>query len=166
MSMQVNRRVVSATPPPGQCLLNFLRQEGCFGVKNGCDTGDCGACTVWVDDEPVHSCLYPAHRAAGRQVTTIEGLAAKDGTLHPMQAQFLAAQGFQCGFCTAGMIMTAASLDQAQRAELPRALKSNLCRCTGYRAIGDAISGARHVEEAAPGQACGHNLAAPAGSLV
>ena len=166
MSMQVNRRVVSATPHPGQCLRSFLRQEGCFGVRNGCDTGDCGACTVWVDDEPVHSCLYPAHRAAGRQVTTIEGLAAKDGTLHPMQAQFLAAQGFQCGFCTAGMIMTAASLDQAQRAELPRALKSNLCRCTGYRAIGDAISGARHVEEAAPGQACGHNLAAPAGSLV
>src|ERR1700730_638495 len=83
-----------------------------------------------------------------------------------MQPQFLAAQGFQCGFCTAGMIMTAASLDQAQRAELPRALKSNLCRCTGYRAIGDAISGARHVEDAAPGQACGHNLAAPAGPLV
>ena len=70
-----------------------------------------------------------------------------------MQAQFLAAQGFQCGFCTAGMIMTAASLDQAQRADLPRALKSNLCRCTGYRAIGDAISGARHIEDdrAGPG---------------
>jgi putative selenate reductase molybdopterin-binding subunit len=166
VSMQVNRRVVSATPHPGQCLRSFLRQEGCFGVKNGCDTGDCGACTVWVDDEPVHSCLYPAHRAAGRQITTIEGLAGKDGTLHPMQAQFLAAQGFQCGFCTAGMIMTAASLDQAQRAELPRALKSNLCRCTGYRAIGDAISGARHIEDTAPGQACGHNMAAPAGPLV
>jgi putative selenate reductase molybdopterin-binding subunit len=74
----------------------------------------------------------------------IEGLAAKDGTLHPMQAQFLAAQGFQCGFCTAGMIMTPTRPDQAQRAALPRALKSNLCRCTGYRAITDAIAGTAH----------------------
>jgi putative selenate reductase molybdopterin-binding subunit len=166
MTIEVNGRAVSATPRPGQCLRSFLRQEGWFGVKNGCDTGDCGACTVWVDDEPVQSCLYPAHRAEGKQVTTIEGLAAKDGTLHPMQAQFLAAQGFQCGFCTAGMIMTAARLDQAQRAALPRALKSNLCRCTGYRAITDAIAGAIHVEDAAPGTACGHSLAAPAAPLV
>src|SRR5271155_2215144 len=94
------------------------------------------------------------------------GLAAEDGTLHPMQAQFLAAQGFQCGFCTAGMIMTAASLDQAQRAALPQALKSNLCRCPGYRAIPEVIGGATHVEGAVAGQACGRSLAAPAGPLV
>src|SRR5208282_3267672 len=94
------------------------------------------------------------------------GLAAEDGTLHPMQAQFLAAQGFQCGFCTAGMIMTAASLDQGQLVGLPRALKGNLCRCTGYRAITDAIRGDRHVEEVGPGEACGRSLAAPAGPQI
>jgi CO/xanthine dehydrogenase Mo-binding subunit/aerobic-type carbon monoxide dehydrogenase small subunit (CoxS/CutS family) len=138
MQVVINGTTTEAEPKPGQCLRTFLRANGCFGVKKGCDAGDCGACTVWVDGEPVHSCLYPAHRAAGRHITTIEGLAT-DGELHPMQAQFLRCQGFQCGFCTAGMIMTAASLNQAQRADLPRALKGNLCRCTGYRAIRDAI---------------------------
>jgi CO/xanthine dehydrogenase Mo-binding subunit/aerobic-type carbon monoxide dehydrogenase small subunit (CoxS/CutS family) len=161
-TMLVNGRPAVAAPRPGQCLRTYLRAEGWFGVKKGCDAGDCGACTVWVDDEPVQSCLYPAHRALGRAVTTIEGL-AEGGTLHPMQARFLAAQGFQCGFCTAGMIMTAARLDQAQLAALPRALKSNLCRCTGYRAIADAIAGIAHVEAPLAGAAVGRSLAAPAG---
>ena len=109
-------------------------------MKKGCDSGDCGACTVWVDGDPVHSCLYPAFRAEGRTVTTIEGL-AENGVPHPMQSAFLDLQGFQCGFCTAGMIMTAAALNQGQRADPGRALKGNLCRCTGYRAIRDAIAG-------------------------
>lgn len=165
MSFTINGKSFSETPRPGQCLRTLLRQLGWFGVKKGCDAGDCGACTVYVDGEPVHSCLVPAFRAEGREVTTIEGL-AKGSELHPMQSAFLDAQGFQCGFCTAGMIMTAASLNQAQKADLGTALKGNLCRCTGYRAIEDAITGVRNVEDAQPGQACGHNTPAPAGPDV
>jgi CO/xanthine dehydrogenase Mo-binding subunit/aerobic-type carbon monoxide dehydrogenase small subunit (CoxS/CutS family) len=165
VSITVNGRAGGAPPRPGQCLRSWLRAEGWFGVKTGCDTGDCGACTVWVDGAPVQACLYPAHRAFGRTVTTIEGLADADGP-HPMQAQFLAAQGFQCGFCTAGMIMTAAALDQTQRTDLPRAMKGNLCRCTGYRAIRDAIDGVAHVQDAPARAACGRSVAAPAGPAV
>src|SRR5688572_23070294 len=120
-----------------------------------------------LDGEPVHSCIVPAWRADDRDITTIEGLASGDA-LHPMQQVFLDAQGFQCGFCTAGMIMTAASLDQAQRQDLPNALKGNLCRCTGYSSIENAISGRRRIEgeSIGPGDACGRSLPAPAGPAV
>ena len=140
MAIEINGAASQATPRPGQCLRTFLREQGNFGVKKGCDGGDCGACTVHVDGTPVHSCIYPAVRAEGKAVTTIEGLATADG-LHPVQEQFLEAQGFQCGFCTAGMMMTAATFDDEQRANLPRNLKGNLCRCTGYRSIADAVCG-------------------------
>ncbi|HEV8712952.1 MAG TPA: 2Fe-2S iron-sulfur cluster-binding protein, partial [Candidatus Binatia bacterium] len=165
MSYTVNGRNFSKEPRPGQCLRTFLRELGWFGVKKGCDAGDCGACTVWLDGVPVHSCLIPAFRAEGHQVTTIEGL-AKDGELHPLQQAFVEAQGFQCGFCTAGMIMTAASLSEEDRQDLPRVLKGNLCRCTGYRAIEDAIRGIRNIEEDRPGAACGAGLRAPASEAI
>lgn len=165
MNCTINGISVSAQPRPGQCLRTLLRELGWFGVKKGCDAGDCGACTVHIDGRPVHSCIVPAMRAEGRGITTIEGLARPDG-LHPMQQAFLDAQGYQCGFCTAGMVMTASCLDQAQRNDLPAALKGNLCRCTGYRAIADAIAGVRHVETAPAGQAVGRNLAAPAGPAI
>ena len=165
MSFEINGKTFSQTPQAGQCLRTFLRELGHFGVKKGCDAGDCGACTVLLDGEPVHSCLIPAFRAERHAVTTIEGLAGDGGT-HPMQQAFLDAQGFQCGFCTAGMILTCASLNQAQRQDLGAALKGNICRCTGYRTIEDALNGKTNVEDAAAGTAFGRSLPAPAGPQV
>jgi len=161
----INGQLCSAEPRPGQCLRTFLRDRGALGVKKGCDAGDCGACTVWLGGKPVHSCLMPAFRAAGREVTTIEGL-AKDGELHPMQRAFLNAQGFQCGYCCAGMIMTAVSLDARQRADLPHALKGNLCRCTGYRSIADALQGKTATDADVAGKACGASLPNPFGQGI
>ncbi|MFF1903012.1 molybdopterin-dependent oxidoreductase [Kitasatospora sp. NPDC058218] len=163
--IRVNDQDFDTAPRPGQCLRTYLRERGWFGVKKGCDAGDCGACTVQVDGEAVHSCIYPAVRAEGRSVTTVEGL-AKDGELHPMQQRFLDAQGFQCGFCTAGFLMTTSALNEEQLTDLPRSLKGNLCRCTGYRAIEDSVRGVKHAEEPCAGQAVGRSLGAPAGPQV
>ncbi|WP_426004003.1 molybdopterin-dependent oxidoreductase [Paenarthrobacter sp. NyZ202] len=164
MAIEINGAASQAAPRPGQCLRTFLREQGNFGVKKGCDGGDCGACTVHVDGTPVHSCIYPAVRAEGKAVTTIEGLATAEG-LHPVQEQFLEAQGFQCGFCTAGMMMTAATFDDEQRANLPRNLKGNLCRCTGYRSIADAVCGdSGHAHAHGPDAGAGVSVAHDAGT--
>jgi putative selenate reductase molybdopterin-binding subunit len=165
MNYHINGRTFAVEPRPGQCLRSFLRDLGWFGVKKGCDAGDCGACTVWLDGVPVHSCLVPAFRAAGRQVTTIEGLASH-GELHPMQRALIDAQGFQCGFCTAGLTMTAASLNEEDRQDLPHVLKGSLCRCTGYRSIEDAIRGIASIEEPLAGLAFGTSVAAPASEAI
>ncbi|MDQ2791197.1 MAG: 2Fe-2S iron-sulfur cluster-binding protein, partial [Actinomycetota bacterium] len=147
MRLDINGTTAEADPAPGQCLRTLLRQLGHTDVKMGCDTGDCGACSVLVDGEPVHSCVYPAFRAQGRSITTAAGLGTPDD-LHPVQRRFIDAAGFQCGFCTPGMVVTASALDDPADPDLPELLKGNLCRCTGYRSIVDALNARIRVLDA------------------
>jgi putative selenate reductase molybdopterin-binding subunit len=162
MSIRVNGAELPGAARAGQCLRTYLRDHGHFEVKKGCDAGDCGACSVLVDGSPVHSCIFPAYRADGREVTTVAGLGTPQD-LHPVQRQFLEAAGFQCGFCTAGMVTTTSALTEEQLADLPRALKGNLCRCTGYRPIIDALAGRSNIEKPAQGADIGRSIIAPAG---
>ncbi|MFW0784313.1 molybdopterin cofactor-binding domain-containing protein [Gordonia sp. CPCC 206044] len=139
MRFVVNGEALDLSPRAGQCLRTLLRENAHFEVKKGCDAGDCGACSVLVDGAPVHSCIYPAHRAEDREITTVAGLGTPDA-LHPLQQSFVDDFGFQCGFCTAGMIVTASTLEPDDLDDLPRRMKGNLCRCTGYRSVRDAIA--------------------------
>jgi aerobic-type carbon monoxide dehydrogenase small subunit (CoxS/CutS family) len=136
-----DRRTVGV--PAHYTLLETLRYVlGLTGSKQGCDKGDCGACTVLLDAEPVLSCITPVWEAEGRRVTTVEGLAAP-GSLHPLQDAFDLLGAAQCGFCTPGILMSAAGLlmreDSPSRVEIQEALAGNLCRCTGYTKIYEAV---------------------------
>lgn len=128
-------------------LLVWLREDlDLTGAKNGCGTGACGACTVLVDDRPVRSCRKTVADVEGKRVLTIEGMAGADGSLHPLQQAFLDAGAIQCGFCTPGMVLTAHALllrnHAPTREQIRTALAANLCRCTGYQQIVDAIEAA------------------------
>jgi aerobic carbon-monoxide dehydrogenase small subunit len=145
LSVTVNGKAVNADVPADRTLLRFLRDDlGLTGTKEGCAEGECGACTVLLDGAPVCSCLTLAVQAAGRAVTTIEGLADQTGRLHPVQQAFIDAGAIQCGFCTPGMILTATALladgATADPAEARAAIAGNLCRCTGYAKIVDAMA--------------------------
>ncbi|MGH8802082.1 MAG: (2Fe-2S)-binding protein [Casimicrobiaceae bacterium] len=143
VSMTVNGAAVSAEIDPRTLLVDFLRINlGLTGTHVGCDTAQCGACTIHLDGRAVKACNLLALQADGAQVTTIEGL-AKDGELHPMQAAFKECHGLQCGFCTPGMVMSAIDLVQrhprADEATIRAQLDGNLCRCTGYHNIIKAV---------------------------
>ncbi len=138
MRIQVNGEPLEVDPAPGQVLRTLLREHGHHEVKRGCDAGDCGACSVLLDGRPVHSCIIPAQRLEGASVTTAAGL-APEGELHPVQQALADGFGFQCGYCTPGMSVTASTLCEHDLDDLDRKLKGNLCRCTGYRPIREAI---------------------------
>ncbi len=143
-SLTVNGEAVARDVPARLSLADFLREElRLTGTHLGCEHGVCGACTVLLDGEPVRACLMLAVQARGRSVTTVEGLAAPDGTLTPLQAAFQRHHALQCGFCTPGMLMTATALLKENPCptedEVRDALAGNICRCTGYVQIVEAV---------------------------
>lgn len=143
LSFTLNGREVTLEVAPDETLLQVLRERlRLTGTKSGCEEGECGACTVLVAGRPITSCLYPALRCQGLSVQTVEGLADERG-LHPLQQSFIDAGAVQCGFCTPGMLMSAKGLLDANpspgRDQITRALSGNLCRCTGYLKIIEAV---------------------------
>jgi carbon-monoxide dehydrogenase small subunit len=144
LSFTVNGKVVTADVDSRTLLVDFIRNNLTLtGTHVGCDTGQCGACTVLIDANAVKACTILAAQANGSKITTIEGIAAADGELHPMQAAFKDCHGLQCGFCTPGMVMSAIDLVQrhpnADEATIRAQLEGNLCRCTGYQNIVKAV---------------------------
>jgi carbon-monoxide dehydrogenase small subunit len=143
IQLSINRRTHTLEVEPHWTLLDLLRNElGILGTKRGCDKGDCGTCTILVNGKPMNACLYLAVRANRKEILTVEGLETDEG-LHPLQKAFLEKGAVQCGFCTPGMLMTAVSLlnenPRPTEEEIRSAISGNLCRCTGYQHIIDAV---------------------------
>ncbi|HET7873885.1 MAG TPA: (2Fe-2S)-binding protein [Methylomirabilota bacterium] len=155
IQLSVNGQTHDLVVRPERTLLDVLRDDlGLTGAKRGCDLGACGACAVLLDGRPVNSCLTLAVEAGGHEIVTVEGLAAA-GELHPVQEAFVEHGAVQCGFCTPGMVLvTKALLDErpeAADAEILEALSGNICRCTGYVKILDAVrTAARRIQETSP----------------
>ena len=146
IKLTINGREYEMTVSPNRTLVDLLRYDlGLTGTKKGCDMGDCGSCTVLMDGRPVNSCLVLAVQANGRDILTIEGLETDEG-LHPLQESFIDHGAIQCGFCTPGMILSAKGLldcnPNPDEVEIRTAISGNLCRCTGYQKIVEAIEGA------------------------
>jgi aerobic carbon-monoxide dehydrogenase small subunit len=144
LTLTVNGKSTTRSVEPATLLVQFIRDTlQLTGTHVGCDTGQCGACTVHVNGKAVKACSMLAVQAQGSQLTTIEGVAAKDGTMHPMQTAFNQCHGLQCGFCTPGMVMSSIDLvnnhDCSSEAKIREALEGNLCRCTGYQNIVKAV---------------------------
>lgn len=151
ISLTVNGHRHDAEVEPRTLLVHFIREQlGLTGTNVGCDTSSCGACTVHIDGESVKSCTVFAVQADGADITTIEGMADDDGTLHPMQEAFRQCHGLQCGYCTPGMVMAATSLLQENphptETEVRVGLEGNLCRCTGYHNIVAAVLSAAEAQ--------------------
>ncbi|EYC51036.1 carbon monoxide dehydrogenase [Hylemonella gracilis str. Niagara R] len=148
VKFKVNGMLANVDVPPNTLLVHALREQlRLTGTHVGCDTAQCGACTVIANGRAIKSCNTLAAQHEGSEITTIEGLAQSDGTLHPMQAAFKECHGLQCGFCTPGMVMSAVDLcrhhPKAGEAEIRELLEGNLCRCTGYQNIVKAVQQGR-----------------------
>ncbi len=144
ISVTVNGATHTSDVEPRTLLVHYVREHlGLTGTNVGCDTSSCGACSLHLDGEAVKSCTVLAVQADGTEITTIEGMAAADGTLHPMQQAFMENHGLQCGYCTPGMVMAATSLLQENPSpteeDIRLGLEGNLCRCTGYHNIVQAV---------------------------
>jgi carbon-monoxide dehydrogenase small subunit len=144
VQLKVNGKAVNLDVPPNTLLVQAIREHmKLTGTHVGCDTAQCGACTVIMNGRAIKSCNVLAAQASGSEITTIEGLAKADGTMHPMQAAFKECHGLQCGFCTTGMVMSAVDLcthhPKASEGEIRELLEGNICRCTGYQNIVKAV---------------------------
>jgi len=152
ITLKVNGREVELTTDGERSLLEILREDlALTGTKYGCGEGDCGACSVLVDGKRIFSCKTPVSRMAGKSITTIEGLSSGDDALHPVQQAFLDERGFQCGYCTPGMILTAVALlgrtPNPSDEEVCDGMNGNICRCCGYDNIRNAVKRAAELSK-------------------